>query len=67
MVGSDDGEMTHQFMARGEVSDGDRSVGSSAGRAGRGSGSFAMEGYVQRDLLVLVYMVKQITLSISLQ
>ena len=46
----------------------DRSVGSSAGGRKEGESClFAMEGYLQHDLLVLVYMVKQITLSISLQ
>ena len=61
MVGSDGGEMTRPIYGDGR-SDGDRSVGSSAGRPGR-------EGKVgvltTCDLLVLVYMVKQTTLSIS--
>ena len=59
MNGSDGGEMTRPIYGDGR-SDGDRSVGSSAGRAGR-EGKL---GYLQHDLLVLVYMVKQTTLSI---
>ena len=69
MVGSDGGEMTHPIYGDGR-SDRDRSVGSSAGggQEGRGSGSFRHGGVLTTcDLLVLVYMVKQTTLSISLQ